>query len=146
MRIKPKSIRTKIIWNFLLITHLGERAEHRGCWWGDGSHRPCGVQSAPFMLGHAVWLGCKALGGTLGSWVLEELILRAGQRTQLPHYYASVYAEEIKEEGHYPRAMLIQKDVLPLWMQERSRTAKFGFMSGKPDALQCAKFSWKSNS
>lgn len=35
-------------------------------------------------------LGGKALRGILGFWVLEELIICAGQGTQLPHYYFSV--------------------------------------------------------
>lgn len=120
MTIKPKCIRTKIIWNFLLIPHLGEWSECRGCQRGDGSCRPCRVQSAPLVLGisrMAYGLGGKALRGTLGPWVWEELIFCAGRRTQLPHYYFSVYAKEIKEEGHYLRAVLntlIWKHVLPL--------------------------------
>lgn len=62
--------------------------------------------------------GAKALRGNLGSCVSEELIFCAGKKTQLPHYYFSVYAKETKEEDHYLRLVLnvlIRKLVLTLW-------------------------------
>lgn len=73
--------------------------------------------------------GGKALRGTLGSRVLEELIFCAGWRTQLPHYYFSAYAKEIKEEGHYRRAVLnmfIRKRVLMLWRGREIQNCKAG--------------------
>lgn len=69
-------------------------------------------------------LGVKALRRTLGFWVLEELIFCAGQKTELPHYYFSVCAREIKEEGHCLRAVLnvlIQTCVLPLCREREVR-------------------------
>lgn len=40
------------------------------------------------VLGTFCMTGGRTLRGILGLWVLEELIICAGQRTQLPHYFS----------------------------------------------------------